>query len=58
MTEKAFDVRCVDCGSNVQQEKEPVRDNIVARKCMRGGDAGGDDGKRQEKGVPAKIPGM
>ena len=58
MTEKAFDVRCVDCGSNVQQEKEPVRDNTVARKCMRGGDAGGDDGKRQEKGVPAKIPGM
>ena len=31
---------------------------IIARKCMRGGDAGGDDGKRQEKGVPAKIPGM
>lgn len=58
MTEKAFDVRCVDCGSNVQQEKEPVRDNTVARKCMRGGDAGGDDRKRQEKGVPAKIPGM
>ena len=28
----------------------------IARKCMRGGD--GDDGKRQEKGVPAKIPGM
>ena len=31
---------------------------IIARKCMRGGDAGGDDRKRQEKGVPAKIPGM
>ena len=43
MTEKAFDVRCVDCGSNVQQEKEHVRNNRVARKYMRGGDAGGDD---------------
>ncbi len=31
---------------------------IIARKCMRGGDAGGDDRKRQEKGVPAKIQGM
>lgn len=45
-------------GGNVQQEKEPVRDNTVARKCMRGGDAGGDDRKRQEESVPAKIPGM
>ena len=42
----------------IQLLKESVRDNTVARKCMRGGDAGGDDRKRQEKGVPAKIPGM
>lgn len=30
----------------------------IARKCMRGGDTGGDDGKRKEESVPAKIPGM
>lgn len=30
----------------------------IARTCMRGGDTGGDDGKRKEESVPAKIPGM
>ena len=30
----------------------------IARKCMRGGDASGDDRKREEKSIPAKIPGM